>query len=371
MSGSSQRNYDLAAATATREFPAPRLDCRPPAPKRWRPRLALVGCGGISKSHLDAYRAAGWEVVALCDRLASAARARRDEFFPAATVDTDHRRLLERADIDVVDIALHPDARAAVIKDALTSGKHVLSQKPFVTDLAVGKRLADLADQRQLKLAVNQNGRWAPYARWLAAAVRRGLVGDIQSVAVSLNWDHTWIRGTPFEQVHDVVLYDFGIHWFDLCAMLFEGRRALSVNATTAPARDQQLALPLLASASVAFENGIASLHFDATSRHGPREAWTITGARGTLRATGPICAAHEITLHTKRGVARPVLHGAWFNDGFRGAMGELLSAIEQDREPENSARHNLTSLAICFAAVKSAHTGKAEAPDKIRRLPT
>jgi predicted dehydrogenase len=60
---------------------------------------------------------------------------------------------------------------------------------------------------------------------------------------------------------------------------------------------------------------------------------------------------------------------GKWFNDGFRGAMGELLCAIEENREPSNSARDNLRSLALCFAAVKSADTGKSQIPGKIRRL--
>jgi hypothetical protein len=50
--------------------------------------------------------------------------------------------------------------------------------------------------------------------------------------------------------------------------------------------------------------------------------------------------------------------------------MGELLCAIEENREPSNSARENLRSLAICFAAVKAADTGKAQTPGKVRRLP-
>ena len=75
-------------------------------------------------------------------------------------------------------------------------------------------------------------------------------------------------------------------------------------------------------------------MSFDAHSRFGPQEAICITGSAGTIRARGPICAAHDLTLHTRRGCAKPELKGKWFNDGFRGAMGELLCAIEEDREP-------------------------------------
>jgi predicted dehydrogenase len=39
--------------------------------------------------------------------------------------------------------------------------------------------------------------------------------------------------------------------------------------------------------------------------------------------------------------------------------MGELLSAIEDGREPLNSARANLFSLRLCLAAVRSSRTGE------------
>ena len=65
------------------------------------------------------------------------------------------------------------------------------------------------------------------------------------------------------------------------------------------------------------------------------------------------------MTLTTAAGVARPVLRGAWFNDGFRGAMGALLVAIEDGTEPANGAAENLRSLALAFAAIQSSRTGR------------
>ena len=61
---------------------------------------------------------------------------------------------------------------------------------------------------------------------------------------------------------------------------------------------------------------------------------------------------------------------GCWFPDGFHGAMGELLRAIEEDREPTNSARDNLRSLELCFAAVASAEIRRPVDPGTVRRLP-
>lgn len=353
-------NYDLKAEAPPREFPAPRLPYQPPKPLRYRPRIGMIGCGGITPAHLDAYRGAGWDVVALCNRSEGAALKRRDDFYPKAEVFTDYRRLLDRADVDVVDITLHPEHRMPVIEAALDAGKHVLSQKPFVTNLIAGMRLVRLAEKRGLRLAVNQNGRWAPYASWTREAIRAGLLGEVQSVSMCLNWDHTWIRGTAFEKVRDIVLHDFAIHWFDMAAMFLAGKEPRRVFAANAKAPGQDLKPPMLGSALIQFDGALASLHFDAHSRFGAEERLCVTGSLGTIHARGPICQAHDLTLHTRRGVARPKLKGKWFNDGFRGAMGELLCAIEQDREPANSARENLLSLKLCFAAVRSAAQGTA-----------
>lgn len=364
-----KRNYALAAGKPARAFPAPRLAYQPPQPKRLRPGIGLIGCGGITKAHLDAYRTAGWKVVALCDTHREAAEARRVEFYPEAEIYTDYRSLLARSDVAVVDIALHPVPRAAVIEAALLAGKHVLSQKPFVLDLREGERLVALAAKLKRHLAVNQNGRWAPYARYLSLAIEQGLIGQVQTVAIKLNWDHTWIRGTAFEEMPHLVLYDFAIHWFDLCAWFFQGRQALSVFGANAFAPGQQLKPPMLACANILFTGGVATLHFDAHSRFGAEESICVTGTEGTLQARGPICAAHDVHLHTKRGHAQPALEGKWFNDGFRGTMGELLCAVEEAREPLNSARNNLASLDLCFAAVRAAATGRAQTPGKRGRL--
>ncbi len=161
--------------------PASELPYKPRDPKKYRPAIGLIGCGGITKEHLTAYRTAGYRVTALCDLTLSRAEGRKAEFYPQAEVYTDYRRLLKRDDVEVVDIATHPSERAVIIEDALKAGKHVLSQKPFVLDLDLGRRLADLADSRGLKLAVNQNGRWAPHFSYIRNAIQAGVLGQVAS----------------------------------------------------------------------------------------------------------------------------------------------------------------------------------------------
>lgn len=366
MSASQKSEAREMAAAVLKERPAPRLPYRPRKPKRYRPRIGLIGCGGITKSHLAAYKAMGWQVVAVCDLREEAARERQKEFYPKADIYTDHRALLSRKDIDVVDIATHPAIRVRQIEDALNAGKHVLSQKPFVPDLKDGKRLVALARRKKLRLAVNQNGRWAPYFGYARELVKAGYLGEITSVDMTLAWDHTWIKGTAFERMNQILLYDFSIHWFDMVSCLFGERQALGVFASLARSPEQSLKPPMNAHALIPFKNGQATLSFHAHTHCGNIEQLLVTGTKGTYQATGSICAANDIRLITAKGESRQTLKGAWFPDGMAGAMGELLCAIEEKREPENSAANNLRSIALCFAALESSRSGRMEVPGKI-----
>ena len=234
----------------------------------------------------------------------------------------------------------------------------MLSQKPFVSDLAEGERLAGLAEERGVKLAVNQNGRWSPHMAWMRNAVRGGLIGTPVGVHLAVHWDHSWIAGTPFEKIEDLILYDFGIHWFDFLISLV-GDRARSVRATRSFGKGQAANVALFAQCIIELEGGQASLIFDGGTKFVTRATAFVGGTEGTLSSQGPDFGSQGVTLTTREGWAEPVLEGSWFNDGFRGAMGELLSAIEQDRTPVNGARENLQSLHLTFAAAESSRTGK------------
>lgn len=359
--------YALKAAVL-QDIPAPDLPYKPAVLRSYQPRIGVIGAGGIVASHLDAYRTAGWNVVAICNRTRAKAEAKAAEYYPAARVFSDPQDILLDPSIDVVDITPHPVDRIPLIEAALNAGKHVLSQKPFVLDLDTGERLVDLADAKGVKLAVNQNGRWAPHLAWMREAVEAGLIGDVIGAHIAIHWDHNWIAGTPFEKLDDLIFYDFAIHWFDFL-MSVVGPRVESVIATKAYATGQAAKVPLLAQALVRLDGGQASLIFDGATPIGPRDSTYIGGTLGSLRSAGPDLGTQSVTLSTAQGIATPRLKGTWFNDGFQGAMGELLSAIEDQRTPSNNGRDNLNSLALAFAAIESARTNREIAIGSARKL--
>ena len=370
MSETTEPTYNEMSSGPSRRVPAPDLPYQPPRPASYNPAIALIGCGGIAAYHLAAYRQHGYRVVALCDQSRSAAESRRDEFFPDADVCESAEEVFRRDDVEVVDLATHPDPRLELIPRAIEAGKHVLSQKPFVLDLDAGERLAGLADSRGVTLAINQNGRWSPHWSWCRHAVEAGLLGEVGSVHLRCGWSHEWIGATPFNRLHHVVLFDYAIHWFDAVLTFMPGRTPRRVFAMVNRAPVQDAAPPLLAQCVIEFDRGQASLVFDARTEHGPCDHGTIVGSEGTLSYSGPNLETHGVELVTAEGAASPELTGTWFNEGFAGTMGELLRAVEAGDRPANSPASNLRSLALCFAAVQSAETGNPVEVGSVRRAP-
>lgn len=367
----SENDYSLAAQTLPQAgFTAPELPYGPPMPKSYRPKIGLVGCGGITESHLNAYRRAGWEVAGFYDLDPARAAEKRDKYNPAGTVYESLEALLERPEIEVVDVATHPGVRVPLIEAALRAKKHVLSQKPFVLDLDAGRDLIALAEANGVYLAVNHNGRWAPHFSYLRLAAQAGIIGEIGSVVASVSWDHTWTKGTPFERIHHLLLYDFGIHWFDIVCQMYAGQQPTYVSTCLRSARDQPIAPPLLGTVAIGFETGVASLNFHAHSTAGRLDTTIVTGNNGVLFSQGPTLDRQKVSLQTREGSGPVRLRGKWFRQGFMGTMGELLCAIEEGRPPSNSAASAMDGLALCFAAIDSAATGQPRVPGRIRQAP-
>lgn len=363
-------DYGLADIVDLEETEAPTYPYRPQEPDDYDPNIALVGTGGISEQHLTAYSNAGYNVVALCNRTPEKAEDRREEFdLTEASVYADYKDVLARDDVDVVDVTPNPEQRRPIMEDVIKAGKHVLSQKPFTVDVDAAERLVDLAEDHGVKLAVNQNGRWAPHFSYLRHAVADGLIGDVHGLHCNVHWDHNWIGDTPLDNTEHIVLYDFAIHWFDLVSCLLD-EAPTSVFANYEGSPSQTATPPLLGSTVVEFDGAQATLAFDADTKLGPEDRTVVTGGEGTLKSEGPDLKDQSVMVYTDDGYAHPDLEGAWFPDGFHGAMAELLRAIEADREPHHSGRNNLATLELTFAAVASAEDGEPKTPGEVRRLP-
>ncbi|MEM1305129.1 MAG: Gfo/Idh/MocA family oxidoreductase, partial [Planctomycetota bacterium] len=278
------------------------------------PGIAVIGCGGISRHHLQAYRDADYPVLALCDLDRKLAVAQRDKFYPEAVATDDDAEALAVTGVAIADITTHPEPRAALIEQAVRAGKHVLSQKPFVLDLAAGERLADLADEHGVRLAVNQNARWAPHFSYLRTAAATGLLGKVHAAHFAVHWDHSWTAGTPFEEIRHLILYDYAIHWFDLLACIMADEEPARVYASFTRSETQTARAALLAQVAVEYPSAQATLVFDGHSPAGEHATAVLVGEQAIARSEGRGDNEHQVVVTTPAGDFQPKLVGRWFD---------------------------------------------------------
>ncbi|MFC8501219.1 Gfo/Idh/MocA family protein [Pedococcus sp. NPDC057267] len=350
-------------------------DFAPPFPRRPDRGIGLVGCGWVAGMQLEAYRAAGFTVVALVDHDAAKAEALRDAHYPDAVVHRDVESLLADEAVEVVDVATHVGGRSAIIESALRSGRPVLTQKPFVEDLDEGERLAALATELGRPLAVNHNGRWAPHFAVLLATARNGVLGAVTSADFSVSWPHHQVVADmpAFANMEDLVLYDFGIHWFDVIAALVD-QDPLQVFAQVGRRPGQGIGAPTQAQVVIAYPDVQVSLVLRAAEPRAEVGAYRVSGTAATLVHEGTSLGGEAVRIVTGEGEEQrteTVAIGAdWFGPGMAGTMGELLLALDEGRPPVNDARSSLRGLSLCFAAVESARTGVPVVPGSVRRRP-
>src|SRR5690242_12468297 len=144
-------------------------------------RLGLTGCGRISHQHMRALReTAGVAVTGLADVSEENIAALTEEFPELRTAEAYHDfREMLKTDLDGVIIMTPHGLHYRHIKEALEAGKHVLSEKPFVTHPAQARELIALAAERQRLLMVSyQHPRLWPY-RYTHQQIADGKLGDI------------------------------------------------------------------------------------------------------------------------------------------------------------------------------------------------
>ncbi len=366
---SPDKDYGLGERKTIGSMEPPRLPYLPQNPVSYKPEIGLIGCGGISVQHLTAYREAGYRITALCDIDKSRVEKMRDEFYPEAKVYTSPEDVISLDNIEVLDIATHPDVRYGIMEKGVKAGKHILSQKPFVTDLALGRQLTEKAAKKGVIIAVNQNGRWAPHFSYIRHAIEAGLIGEVFGTHLTVNWNHNWIKGTPFEKIKYLVMYDFGIHWFDILTAFMGKKIPGRVFATTAFTTRQEVKPPLLSQVIIEYDNAQASICFQGDVLVGEEDRTFVAGTNGVLKSEGPDLNTQTVTLTNIDGFCSPNLSGSWFPGGFHGTMGELLCAVEENRTPVNGAKDNLKSLELCFAALFSVKTGEPVKPGMVEKL--
>lgn len=124
-----------------------------------RLRLGVIGTGGRGTYHTgNLAKRTDVEVVAVCDVYKTRAQAACEKAGIAADVVQDHRRVIERKDIDAVVIAVTDHWHTPILLDALAAGKDAFLEKPMTFRIEEGHQIvkAVRAGRRIVQIGTQQ-----------------------------------------------------------------------------------------------------------------------------------------------------------------------------------------------------------------------
>lgn len=148
-------------------------------------RVAAVGLGWVAlHRHLPVMeRSADFEVAGVIDH--SPGRAREvmsQRGYRHCSEATDLASIEWLKDVDVITVATAPMSHHSVIRQALELGKHVLTEKPFTMTVAEGEELVELAEAKNLRLAIVHNFQFARSTKLLQRDIQRGMLGPLRAI---------------------------------------------------------------------------------------------------------------------------------------------------------------------------------------------
>ncbi len=331
-------------------------------------KVGLIGCGNIGAGgHLPAYaHIPEAKLVAVCDAVEKLAHAAAER--SGATAYTDYRRLLEREDIEMVDLCVPTYLHAQLAVEAMQAGKHVLCEKPMAHTLEAADAMIKAAQANGVRLMIGQvrrfDHRYASIKEQLDAGkvgrpvfIRRAERQFLPFPPDAWQWDPK--RGGG-------VILDIGVHATDLFRWLF-GEDAVEVYAVAKSVREA-------AREAGSFDHAMITCKFDGGGIGFAEASWAYPqGFGGTLYAQldvvgtgGKIQYADKdtnpmLTYTTEKGheLPRYFRFMSTTEYAFEEEIRHFVRCVLDDREPAVSPQDARAALEMALAAQRSAETGE------------
>ncbi len=354
------------------------LNYQPRLPRHPQVGIGCIGAGFImADCHLVAYRAAGFNPVAIASRRPERAREVAERHAIAKCYDS-YRELLADPRVEVVDIAVPPDLLLEVMREVVQHAAHVrgvLAQKPLGMNYAQAREIVALCQSAGIVLAVNQNMRYDQSVRGCKSLIDRGELGEPILATVDMRAIPHWMPWQ--ERLGWLTLRIMSIHHLDAFRFWFGNPQRVFASVRSDPRTTKQFAhedgicLYILE-----YAGGLRAAAWDdvwtGPAREGAAEdiaiRWRVEGTEGMARGTigwphYPKRVPSTLDFTTKRRGPhwiQPRWDEVWFPDAFAGPMAELLSALEEGSEPGLSGRDNLQTMALVDACYLSAAEHRA-----------
>lgn len=195
--------------------------------------VALVGAAFMGKTHSNAWRKVGMffdlpvkPVMKVLVGLEQDNLPAKVEQYGWEEYSFDWREVLERDDIDIVDICtpnfLHPE----VAIEAAKAGKHIVCEKPLANTVKEAEQMQKAAEKAGIKNMTGFSYRFAPAVQTIKQLIEKGALGQIHHFRGAYQQD--WIVDPEFPMVWRLkksqtgsgALGDIGAHITDLCQFL-------------------------------------------------------------------------------------------------------------------------------------------------------
>ncbi len=332
-------------------------------------RGVLIGCGFFARNHMHGWAGLpGVDIVAVCDLDQDRAQAfARD--FGVAHAFTDASQALAQIKPDFVDIATTVGSHRALVELAARHTRLVICQKPFAETLADGQAMVAACQSAGIPLIVHENFRWQAPFRALKESLDRGDIGPPRFLRLSFRHGFDIYANQPYlAEVPDLALTDVGLHLFDLARHLMGDvtRMSCETQRRNPAVKGQDAFLASLRHASGAVSSVDCSFHTRLSPDPFPETLAWLEGDSGTLELT----QGYRLRLHTRSGVTETDVEPAvpaWGEKPWHGVQ-DSVAAFEAHvaqvlagrADPQPSGAHNLETLALTQAAIRSAQTGQA-----------
>jgi len=267
---------------------------------------AIIGAGGISQRHLEGYRAAGVNVVAVADASEAIRQLREQEWNVRAYASADE--LLAQEDVQAVSICTPNAYHAPATIAALTRGIHVLCEKPLSLDLDACDAMIEAARQSGAVLQTGHHLRSSPLARTARRLIDEGRIGRV--TFMRLRQAHDWggaeqVRGAfgSLAASGGGTLLDNGCHMMDLAR--YFGGDVRSIHARMATLKFD-IEVEDTSVATLDFESGALASVENAWTATGWEESFHVYGTQGALECSNRLGKARLRFLNRETG------HGDW-----------------------------------------------------------
>jgi UDP-N-acetyl-2-amino-2-deoxyglucuronate dehydrogenase len=331
-------------------------------------RIALVGCGRISKSHVEAIaKVEGLSLSAVCD--SDEHRAKELGEHVGVPSFRSYEEMLAQAECDAVAICtpsgLHPGQGIL----AARAGKHVICEKPMAISLAEADALVQACDAAGVHLFVVKQNRLNPPIQLLKRAIDKGRFGRLYTANTTVRWsrpqeyyDQAPWRGTW--EFDGGAFMNQASHYVDLIQWLVGPVESVIAKTATLARRIETEDTGV---AVLKFRSGALGV-IEVTMLTYPRNlegSITLLGEKGTVKIGGTAVNKVEHWSFADYDDDDKLIEAAATNPptvygfGHEAYYRNVLSVLRGQAKPDTDGRAGRKSLELILGIYESAKTGR------------